>query len=192
MNTHTQARPANFFSHLLALSSMSALAFSLHATAVRADPGTHGTGTQGFDQQMKPILENYLKIGDALSRGSLEGVPASAKQIVAHTASLDATSVTGEHAAHYKNVPANLRKAAQALSEAKTLDDGRASFKKLSMPMAMWATMSKPKGVDVLYCSMAKGSWVQKHGKVRNLYLGAEMLDCGDIVGGDGYANQKH
>ena len=191
MSKHPQAPPTRFLSHLLALSCVSALAFSLNATLVRAEPGTHATGTQRFDQQMEPILESYLKIGNALSGDSLDGVPALAKSIGAQTATVDASSVTGEHAAHYKNVPTNLRKAAQTLSQAKTLDEARASFKKLSMPMAMWVTMSEPKNIDVLYCSMAKGSWVQKHGKVRNPYYGAEMLDCGEVVGGESHAAQK-
>ena len=82
--------------------------------------------------------------------------------------------------------------AAQALSKANTLDDAREAFKKLSMPMAMWATMSKPKDMDVLYCSMAKASWVQKHGKVRNPYYGPKMLDSGEIVGGANHASHAH
>ncbi len=191
MKQHPPARPTHFLSHLLALSCVSVLAFSLNATLVRAEPGTHATGTQRFDQQMEPILQSYLKIGHALSGDSLEGVPTSAKGIGAQTAVLDSSSVTGEHAAHYKDVPTNLRKAAQTLSQAKTLDEARASFKKLSMPMAMWVTMSKPNNIDVVYCSMAKGSWVQKHGKVRNPYFGADMLDCGEVVGGESHAAQK-
>jgi hypothetical protein len=140
---------------------------------------------------MEPILDSYLKIGDALSSNSLAGVPVLAKSIGTQAATIDASSVTGEYAAHYKDVPTNLQKAAQTLSQAKTLDEARASFKKLSMPMVMWVTMSKPKDIDVLYCSMAKGSWVQKHGKVRNPYYGAEMLDCGEVVGGERHAAQK-
>ena len=192
MNQHLRVRSANFFSQLFALSCMSILAFGLNPTIARAEPGTHAEGTQRFDQQMELILVSYLKIGNALSGDSLEGIPAASKSIATQAATLDASSVTGEHASHYKNVPTNLQKAAQTLGQAKTLEEARASFKKLSMPMAMWVTMSKPKEIDVLYCSMAKASWVQKHGKVRNPYFGAEMLDCGDIVGGESHSSHKH
>ena len=191
MKKHAQARPANSLSHLLALGCASVVAFSLNATPVRADPGTRPTGTQQFDRQMELILDSYLKVAKALSGDSIEGVPVLAKSIAAQTPKLDSSSVTGEHAAHYKDVPTNLQKAAQALSQAKTLDEARASFKKLSMPMAMWVTMSKPKDIDVIYCSMAKGSWVQKRGKVRNPYFGAEMLDCGEVVGGESHASRS-
>ena len=59
------------------------------------------------------------------------------------------------------------------------------------MAMGMWGSMSKPKSIDVLYCSMSKASWVQKHAKVRNPYHGAKMLECGELVGGESYENPK-
>jgi hypothetical protein len=58
--------------------------------------------------------------------------------------------------------------------------------------MAMWGTMSKPKGIDVVFCSMAKGSWLQKRGEVRNPYYGSSMLTCGEVVGGDAHHPSGH
>lgn len=158
----------------------------------RADSGGSAAGTQRFDTQMKPILDSYLQIGNALSADSIDGVREQALAIANHAEALDSGSVSGEHATHYKNIPTNLKKAAHALSKAQALDDARESFKELSQPMAMWATMSKPKNVDVVYCSMVKASWVQKHGKVRNPYYGPEMLNCGEVVGGDSHEERKH
>ena len=62
--------------------------------------------------------------------------------------------------------------------------EARDAFKELSRPMAMWVTMSKPAGVNVVFCSMAKGSWLQTDAKIRNPYYGAKMLSCGQIIGG--------
>ena len=45
--------------------------------------------------------------------------------------------------------------------------------------------MAKPKGVYVVFCSMAKGSWLQTGKEIRNPYDGKKMLTCGEIVGGD-------
>lgn len=146
---------------------------------------------QRFDQQMQPVLASYLKIATALAADSTNGVTPASEAIAKQAAKLDAESLTGEHAAHHKDLPAKLRKAAQALSKAATLEEARKSFKQLSMPMAMWVTMSKPKHVHVLYCSMAKASWVQKHGDVRNPYFGSKMSTCGEVVGGD-TAKDKH
>jgi hypothetical protein len=48
--------------------------------------------------------------------------------------------------------------------------------------MAMWATMVKPIGINVAYCSMTPGSWLQTGDEIRNPYYGASMLKCGEIV----------
>jgi len=191
MEKEQHARPSSWVSHLLAFGCASVAALVLNTAAVHAEPGTHGTGTEKFDRQMQPILDGYLQIGSALASDSLDGVQQRAEAIAKHAAALDPSVVSGEHAAHYKKVPENLKKAAQGLSRAETLTDARETFRKLSQPMAMWATMSKPKNIDVLYCSMSKASWVQKHGKVRNPYHGAKMLECGELVGGESYENPK-
>jgi len=191
MDKEEQARPSSWVSHLLALGCASVAVFSMNAVVVHAEPGTRGTGTEKFDRQMEPILNHYLRIESALSADSLNGVREKAEAIAKQAGELDAGSVSGEHAAHYKKVPAKLKKSAQALSKAQSLEGARESFKQLSKPMAMWVTMSKPKNIDVLYCSMAKGSWVQKRGKVSNPYYGPKMLECGEIVGGDGSESDK-
>ncbi len=192
MKNQERNRWSNFHASLVALLSTTVVVAGLSGSCARADSGAQASGTQRFDQQMEPILESYLSIANALATDSLDGVSEKAEAIAKHAGSLDSASVSGEHAAHYKNVPANLKSAAQSLTKAQSLDDARESFKKLSQPMAMWVTMSKPKNIDVVYCSMAKASWVQKHGKVRNPYYGPKMLDCGDVVGSDSHEDHKH
>ena len=127
-----------------------------------------------------------------MSADSVDGVRKHAESITKRAASLDPASVSGQHAAHYKEVPPELEKAAREPGAARALDGAREAFKKLSQPIAMWATMSKPKNVDVLYCSMAKASWVQEHGKIRNPYCGPKMLECGELVRGDSHEAPKH
>jgi len=183
MEKNRQARPGNWVSHLLALGCASVALFGLNTAVVRAESGAHGTGTEKFDRQMEPILNDYLRIGTALSADSLNGVREKAVAIAKLAGGLDSGSVSGEHAARYKSVPANLEKSAQSLSKAQSLTAARDAFKDLSKPMAMWVSLSK---LDVVYCSMAKGSWVQKRGKKSNPYYGPKMLECGEVVGGDG------
>ncbi len=66
----------------------------------------------------------------------------------------------------------------------KAIDKQRAAFKELSRPLAMWVTMSKPAGINVVFCSMAKGSWLQTDKQIANPYYGAKMLRCGEVVAG--------
>jgi len=138
--------------------------------------------TSKFDKQMKPVLEAYLNIQEALASDSLKKVSALAGKIEKAAAKMDAKTVKGEHASHFKDIPANLKQSAAQLANAKDIESARNHFKKLSQPMAMWAGMAKPKGIHVVYCSMAKGSWLQKSETIRNPYYGSKMLACGDIV----------
>lgn len=148
-------------------------------------PGLALAGTEKLDGAMQPILEQYLAIHAALAADGTAGVAAAARAIGVAAEKLDVGSVTGEHAQHYADLPEKLTKAAAVLAAADGLAASREAFKALSRPMAMWATMSKPKGVVVLFCSMARASWLQKKGEVRNPYYGSEMLTCGEVVGGD-------
>ncbi len=137
-----------------------------------------------FDSAMQPILAAYLEIDDALASDTLEGVAEQAGSIEEAAKSLDSTHLAGEHADHYKTVPQKLQDAAAAMQKATDLAQAREALKGLSKPMAMWATMAKPKGINVVYCAMAKGSWLQKGKEIHNPYLGASMPHCGEIVSG--------
>lgn len=142
--------------------------------------------TKKFDAQMQPILKEYLKIPKALAADQTTGVVAAAKKIKQLAAKLDPSSVSGKHVKHYQHIPANLQAGAAKLIKGNDIQTMRDTLKDLSKPMAMWATMSKPKGISVMYCSMAPGSWLQRGTIVANPYYGAKMLRCGDIVAGVG------
>jgi Cu(I)/Ag(I) efflux system membrane fusion protein len=134
---------------------------------------------------MSPVLASYLEIQDALASDSTAGVTRAAQAIAKVVANVDASSVRDKQAAHhYKEIPANIAEAANALAAATTLEEARSRFKALSQPMTMWATMSKPAGINVMFCPGVKGSWLQKAGPVRNPYYGESMLRCGQLVGG--------
>lgn len=164
------------------------MATALMATTAWAGHKGHASGTHTFDAGMIPILKQYMKVQTVLASDANTGVQAAAKSIAAHAGKLDATTVTGEHAEHYKKLPMKIKAAALAMSKATSIETARNAFRELSKPMAMWGTMSKPKGVDVLFCSMAKASWLQKTGAVKNPYYGASMLACGQVVGGAAHA----
>lgn len=157
------------------------------ASGARAD-----SGAAAFDRGMQPVLVNYLIIHDSLARDSVEGIAAAANALAQAAAQLDPSTVSGEHAAHYKDVPANLQRSAETVAKARDIAAAREAFKQLSQPMAMWATMARPDGVNVLFCSMAKASWVQKHGEVRNPYYGAASLHCGEALASSGQPAAMH
>lgn len=141
-------------------------------------------GSEPFDEKMQPILSEYLIIADKLASDKTESVTEAAKKIEGLAGSLSPSLVTGEHASHYKNVPKNIAEAVKKMSQAKDIDAMRSSFVELSKPMGMWASMSKPAGINLVYCSMRPGAWLQKGSVIRNPYYGSKMTRCGEIISG--------
>ena len=82
-------------------------------------------GAGRFDERMQPVLASYLKIQEALAADSANGVQAAARSIAQDAVKLDAESVTGEHAAHYRDLPTQLQRAAAAVSSASSLEATR-------------------------------------------------------------------
>ncbi len=139
-------------------------------------------GSEKFDDKIQPILEEYLKITDNLASDKTDGVADSAKKIESLSGNLSAAFVTGEHASHYNSIPKNISEGAKKMALAKEIVSMRTALVDLSKPMVMWASMSKPSGINVVYCSMNPGSWLQKGSKIRNPYYGSKMLSCGQII----------
>jgi Cu(I)/Ag(I) efflux system membrane fusion protein len=134
---------------------------------------------------MAPVLVSYLKIQTALASDSMAGVPEAAHTIAAASAKVDLQGMPEKSVPHYEEMLAAIAKASEALAAATHLEEARARFKDLSRPMVMWGTMSKPAGVNVMYCPMAKAKWLQDEGPVRNPYYGKSMLGCGEVVHGE-------
>lgn len=156
-----------------------------HAVAADA-PTASATKVNPFEAGMQAVLTPYLQIQDRLAADSTDGVSAAAGAIIEAVGKLDPKAAPPPHTAHYAKLPAKLVAGAEAVRDAKDLAAARAAFKALSKPMGLWASMSKPADIDVVYCSMANGGWLQKTGPIRNPYHGSEMLACGEVVGGPG------
>lgn len=141
-------------------------------------------GSEKFDEKMQPILSEYLKITDKLASDKTDGVADAAKKIENLAGSVSASLVTGEHASHYKSIPGGLSDGAKKVAQAKDIAGMRSAFVSLSKPVVMWASMSKPAGINVVYCQGDPGSWLQKGAVIRNPYNGSKKLVCGDILSG--------
>ncbi len=141
-------------------------------------------GSEKFDEKMLPILAEYLKMADMLASDKTEGVADAAKRIEGLAGSVSSSLVTGEHASHYKSIPGNISDGAKKMIQAKEIAGMRSAFVSLSKPVVMWAAMSKPSGINVVYCQGDPGSWLQKGAVIRNPYNGSKKLACGDIISG--------
>jgi Cu(I)/Ag(I) efflux system membrane fusion protein len=147
---------------------------------------------QEFDVVMQKISDIYLKIhhnlASDLSAGNLQ-IALEFKPLIDQ---LKEAKIPAEHVDHYRDVPLKLDMAIDKFISAKDISAQREAFRDLSKPMAMWASMAVPEGINVVYCSMAPGSWLQKGEEIRNPYYGTEMLKCGEIVSSPNKENMHH
>jgi hypothetical protein len=155
----------NFFRGLLHLSVIGGLfIYSSHL------------GAATFDEGMARVLDKYLKIQDDLASDSFSKIPEAAQQLQSQALELKKAA-----SANQKEVALKLGSAAGLLNDAKDIKKAREVFKQLSSAMISWVSTSKPKGIRIASCSMAKAKWVQKDGPIRNPYYGKEMLECGEF-----------
>lgn len=115
-----------------------------------------------FDHPMGSVAAQLVAISDALAADKTDGVKEAADAIVELAKTLSPEKSTSAHASHCKMIPAQLLQGAHLLLKAKSLQEARAGFKVISVPVVTWAEMANPAGYYVLHCGMAKASWLQK------------------------------
>lgn len=140
------------------------------------------TADENFAAAMHPIVGEYMKLCDVLAADNTEGVAEAAKRIGELAATLQTDGITGAHARYYKTIPQRIQSGAQKVAAAKGLETIRNVLSELSKPIVLWATLAKPAGIKIMYCSMKPGSWLQKDTVLRNPYYGSQMLHCGEII----------
>jgi hypothetical protein len=123
------------------------------------------------NKEMENVLQKYLTIQESLANDSLTGIQEAAQAIQKSSMQL-----TGEEKKNSKE----LMTASGTLTKAKTISEAREAFKKLSEPVVAYTERTKPEGIEVIFCSMAKAKWVQKKGDVKNPFYGKEMQTCGE------------
>lgn len=143
-----------------------------------------------FDQ----ILGHYETVRLALTHDTMEGVSVEGEKIETLLKGLSADwspTAAGIQEAAAENVRGllpELSKAATELKTATSLEAARDAFYELSKPLVRWRkeviTPTADDRPTVVYCSMAKRSWLQPRNEFGNPYYGQSMLGCGEVVDG--------
>ncbi|HYM61284.1 MAG TPA: efflux RND transporter permease subunit [Thermoanaerobaculia bacterium] len=118
--------------------------------------------------EAKPLFPAYESVRQSLLVGSLERVKSSA-----------ASLATDARASEHLEIAAS----AGVLARSKDVESARRSFAALSDAMIAYRTAAnvQPRPV-VVYCSMAKHSWLQPKGAISNpYYTDPVMRSCGEI-----------
>ena len=112
------------------------------------------------------FLKSYLEIQTLLAKDTISGIATPAVELEKR--------LKAEH-------QSLAVKSAHELQTAKTLNEARDSFLKISKVLLPWARKHPIKGIILAYCPMKPGHWLQKTGDLRNPYYGSEMLECGVV-----------
>ena len=113
-----------------------------------------------------PLFSRYESARQALLKESVADVQKAAKQLTT------AAHGAGQHAIAAKS--AELEKAAD-------LGKARAAFAAVSDEVIKFRASASGEKPVVVYCSMAKKSWLQPKGAIGNPYYDASMRGCGEV-----------
>ena len=135
-----------------------------------------------LENLMREILQVYLDMQKYLAEDSTWRVKRSGGLIALKVKNFDTRKIPRDLHPLYRDIPKQLRKAARNVYRFTDIESLRHHFRDLSRPMATWANLSKPVGIDVLYCPVYNGSWLQQKGPTKNPYYGTKMLSSGKVV----------
>lgn len=134
----------------------------------------------------------FLGLGSAVTAHAAPPSDPQAEAIFKEYLALHASLVAGDagfatqHAAALSAVAAPAPALARSLvGYPKELSAQRKQFSAISdAAIALAAQVPKAAaGLNVIYCSMAPGRWLQRGTQVKNPYYGKDMLTCGEVEG---------
>jgi Cu(I)/Ag(I) efflux system membrane fusion protein len=134
-------------------------------------PAASAPAPQQGSAMPSSIVDPYVKIGEALSKDSMEGVKANAGQIATAATALGAPAM-------------KIDTAAVQVAAATEIADAREKFGTLSDAVVTYMDgmhLTPPEGVRVAMCPMKQKPWMQKGSDIENPYFGSAMLTCGSF-----------
>jgi len=144
------------------------------AAALVGDPETHAAAAPppaAGTATVKAIVDPYLRIQEALSADSLDGIKDAARRIASEATTLGSSGGT-------------IGSAAGEIQQADDLKAARAAFGTLGDAIMTYTRASNASvgdGVNVAYCPMVRKHWLQKGTRIQNPFYGKGMLECGRI-----------
>jgi len=140
-----------------------------------------------FQNQLKAVFDEYIKLKDALVKDDSKKVMEEAKGLLDNLSKVDMKLLKEKEVHnHWMSVEKEIKNATTSISNTSKLKEQRNHFKHLSSHLANAIEIF---GIDEnvyhQFCPMAdnnKGAyWLSKEEKVINPYYGEAMLTCGEI-----------
>ncbi|MEW6251589.1 MAG: efflux RND transporter periplasmic adaptor subunit [Planctomycetota bacterium] len=184
-----QAKPSMMQPAEAAAGSPAAQAESAPATA--AAERWH-VAKAGYHAQMRPVVEDYLKLADALAASdekAAAGIVEKMRKALDALAAAEPAGLTGDAAAAFKKRTAAIRESLPA-GAAPDLDTLRTKLVPLTAAVEAYLRSfghDREQPLVRTFCPMAfdnRGAgWLQAVEKINNPYFGRRMLRCGEVRG---------
>lgn len=162
---------------------MKKLLTSLIVTAVLVPLAAHGSEPTTFGR----IAQHYEAIRQSLMKSTTDGVAEHAEairdaaQALEKSFSAERAGVPADAAEDVRTVLPDVVRRAGNVAAAGGVDDARSAFADLTKPLVRWQSHVSGTRPMVVYCPMAKKSWLQPDEPVGNPYE-PSMPRCGEIV----------
>ena len=140
-----------------------------------------------FQEQLKIVFNNYIKLKDALVKDDADDVIIEAKNTLSSLTKVDIKLLKDEKAhTDWMVLHKEIKSSVSSISEETNIKAHRSHFKRLSMHLtSAIETFGINEKVYSQYCPMADNNngayWLSKQEKVINPYFGEAMLTCGEV-----------
>ncbi|QTY26440.1 DUF3347 domain-containing protein [Flavobacterium sp. CS20] len=144
------------------------------------------TTTDAFKGQLEQVFNAYIKLKDAFVGDDSRTASTSAKTLLNAMKKVDMKQLTDHEAHnHWMTISKEVSGSASSISEISDIEEQRSHFKHLSAHLSKGVKLfGVNQKVYEQFCPIAdnnKGAyWLSLNEPIKNPYLGAKMLTCGD------------
>ena len=144
------------------------------------------TTTSTFKNQLEQVFNAYIKLKDELVADDSSASSAAAKELLSAMKKVDMKQLTDHEAHnHWMTISKEILGSANSISEISDIVEQRSHFKHLSAHLSKGVKLfGVNQKVYEQFCPMADNNngayWLSLDEAIKNPYLGANMLTCGD------------
>ncbi len=142
--------------------------------------------SEDFQNQLKIVFNDYIKLKDALVNEDSKKVTESVKALQSNLGKVDMKLLTDNAHIHWMTLEKELKASTNSISNTSNIKEQRNHFKHLSSHLAKALQLfGVNERVYYQFCPMADSNngayWLSKEEKVINPYFGEAMLTCGEV-----------
>lgn len=158
-----------------------------HTDAATSEEGAQETNTYSTPFSTSVIVDNYLKIKNALTKDDANGAAKAGKALYQTFNSINANSLTASQKKEYLDIADDAKEHAEHIGDnAGKIDHQREHFVLLSKDVNdLITTFGTKQKLYQDFCPMADNNngavWISETKEITNPYFGKDMATCGSV-----------